>query len=251
MDMARAVETIVNAVANRRKGYVCATGVHGVMEAQRDPALREIFSQALMVVPDGMPTVWMGRLQGLRQMRRVFGPDLMLAVTADPALQECSHFLYGGAHGVADQLELSLRRHFPAIRIVGTCTPPFRPLNKAEERDLSETIARVRPDIFWVGLSTPKQERFMAEYLPRLDTTLMIGVGAAFDFLAGTKRQAPKWMQRHALEWLFRLYSEPRRLWRRYAYIVPGFAFLAVSELLRRAVRRNGSARRALSRKYH
>jgi N-acetylglucosaminyldiphosphoundecaprenol N-acetyl-beta-D-mannosaminyltransferase len=232
VDMARAVETIVNAVANRRKGYVCATGVHGVMEAQRDPALREIFSQALMVVPDGMPTVWMGRLQGLRQMRRVFGPDLMLAVTADPALQECSHFLYGGAHGVADQLELSLRRHFPSIRIVGTCTPPFRPLNKAEERDLSETIARVRPDIFWVGLSTPKQERFMAEYLPRLDTTLMIGVGAAFDFHTGRLKDSPAWVKQLGLQWLHRLFQEPTRLWKRYLINNPVFLAQAALQLL-------------------
>lgn len=232
MDMSRAVETIANAVANRSKGYICATGVHGVMEAQRDPSLREVFSRAVMVVPDGMPMVWMGRLQGLRQMHRVFGPELMLAVMADQALQECSHFLYGGADGVADELERSLRRRFPAIRILGTYTPPFRPLKKAERTQLRDTIARLRPDIFWVGLSTPKQEHFMAEYLPRLDTTLMIGVGAAFDFHTGRLKDSPAWMKQLGLQWLHRLFQEPTRLWKRYLINNPVFLAQAALQLM-------------------
>ncbi len=232
VDMARAVDTIAVAVSSHSKGYVCATGVHGVMEAQRDPGLREIFSRALLVVPDGMPTVWMGRLQGLRQMHRVFGPDLMLAVMADPTLQTCSHFLYGGADGVVDQLERSLRRRFPAIRIVGTWTPPYRPLNQAEERDLSERISRLRPDICWIGLSTPKQERFMAEYLPRLDATLMIGVGAAFDFHTGRLKDSPTWVKQLGLQWLHRLFQEPARLWKRYLINNPVFLAHAALQLV-------------------
>lgn len=232
MDMVRAVGTIASAIASRRKGYVCATGVHGVMEAQRDEALREIFSRALLVVPDGMPTVWMGHWQGHRQMRRVFGPDMMLAVMGDQKLQACTHFLYGGADGVANQLELSLRLRLPGIRIVGTYTPPFRPLNKAEDNDLKEMIARVRPDIFWVGLSTPKQERFMAEYLPRLDTTLMIGVGAAFDFHTGKLKDSPPWVKQLGLQWLHRLSQEPTRLWKRYLINNPLFVTKAAMQLL-------------------
>jgi N-acetylglucosaminyldiphosphoundecaprenol N-acetyl-beta-D-mannosaminyltransferase len=232
VDMAHAVDIIVNAVARRRKGYVCATGVHGVMEAQRDRSLREVFLQALLVVPDGMPTVWMGRLQGLRQMRRVFGPDLMLAVMTDPALRECSHFLFGGADGVADELELSLRRRFPAIRIAGKYTPPFRPLNQTEQTYLRETIARARPDITWVGLSTPKQERFMAEYLPLLDTTLMIGVGAAFDFHTGKLKDSPAWVKQLGLQWLHRLFQEPTRLWKRYLINNPAFLAQAALQLM-------------------
>ena len=226
--MARAVDTIVRAVSNRTKGYVCATGVHGVMEAQRDPALRNIFSRALMVVPDGMPTVWMGRLQGHRQMQRVFGPDLMLAVMSDPTLRDCSHFLYGGAPGVAEQLERSLHRRFPAVRIVGTYTPPFRPLNAAEQSDLREMIARLRPDIVWVGLSTPKQERFMAACLPSLDCTLLIGVGAAFDFHTGKLKDSPAWVKQLGLQWLHRLAQEPTRLWKRYLINNPLFLAQAV-----------------------
>jgi N-acetylglucosaminyldiphosphoundecaprenol N-acetyl-beta-D-mannosaminyltransferase len=236
VDMSSAVETIAKAVTNRTKGYVCATGVHGVMEAQRDSSLRKIFSKALLVVPDGMPTVWMGRLQGLRAMRRVFGPDLMLAAFGAIALRDCSHFLYGGPPGVAQQLEANLRQRFPNAQIVGTYTPPFRPLNEAESADLCEVLDHLRPDVVWVGLSTPKQERFMAEYLPRLNTTLMIGVGAAFDFHTGRLNDSPQWVKQSGLQWLHRLCQEPARLWRRYLLNNP--LFLAQAALQLTGIRR-------------
>jgi len=197
--MSAAVETIATAIAQGSRGYVCATGVHGVMEAQREPSLRTIFAQALLVVPDGMPMVWMGRLQGLRQIRRVFGPDLMLAVIGSPALHSCSHFLYGGDDGVAEQLQGRLLMRFPNANIVGTYTPPFRRLDGDELAALCEMVYRLRPDIMWVGLSTPKQERFMAEYLPRLRTTLMIGVGAAFDYHTGRVQDSPQWVKQCCL----------------------------------------------------
>jgi N-acetylglucosaminyldiphosphoundecaprenol N-acetyl-beta-D-mannosaminyltransferase len=236
VDMASGVHTIANAVATRSKGYVCATGVHGIMEAQRNASLRTVFSRALMVVPDGMPTVWMGHLQGLRQMHRVFGPDLMLAVIGDRALHGCSHFLYGGAPGVAGELEASLRRNFPGVQIVGTYTPPFRTLDHTEASELQQTIDRLRPDIVWVGLSTPKQEQFMAEYLPLLNTTVMIGVGAAFDFHTGRLKDSPSWIKQLGLQWLHRLLQEPRRLWKRYLLNNPAFlvnAFLQLTNIRR------------------
>ncbi len=236
VDMSAAVQTIANAVATRSKGYVCATGVHGIMEAQRNASLRTVFSRALMVVPDGMPTVWMGHLQGLRQMRRVFGPDLMLAVIGDRALRGCSHFLYGGAPGVAGELAASLRRSFPDAQIVGTYTPPFRTLDHTEASELQQTIDRLRPDIVWVGLSTPKQEKFMAEYLPHLNTTVMIGVGAAFDFHTGRLKDSPAWIKQLGLQWLHRLLQEPRRLWKRYLLNNPAFlvnAFLQLTSIRR------------------
>ena len=229
--MSTAVEAIAAAMAQGRKGYVCATGVHGVMEAQRDPALRTIFARALLVAPDGMPMVWMGRLRGFRHMRRVYGPDLMLAVFGDPALQGCSHLLYGGDYGVAEQLRECLLQRFPSANIVGTYTPPFRPLNQDESAELCEMIERLRPDIIWIGLSTPKQERFMAEYLPRLRTTLMIGVGAAFDYHTGRLRDSPLWVKQCGLQWLHRLLQEPRRLWRRYLINNPLFLVQAGLQL--------------------
>lgn len=231
VDLDAAVTTIAHAIETRTRGYVCATGVHGVMEAQRDLSLRRIFSQALLVVPDGMPTVWMGRLQGLRNMRRIFGPDLMLAVLDSPKLRGCSHFLYGGNSGVAQKLQLTLQQRFPQASIAGSYTPPFRPLNETEAAELCAIVERLRPDITWVGLSTPKQERFMAEYLPRLSTTLIIGVGAAFDFHTGRLKDSPQWVKQAGLQWLHRLAQEPGRLGKRYLTNNPLFLAQAVLQL--------------------
>jgi N-acetylglucosaminyldiphosphoundecaprenol N-acetyl-beta-D-mannosaminyltransferase len=192
------------------------TGVHGVSEAQTDPEFRQILNRAFLCTPDGMPLVWVGRWQGQKQMDRVYGPDLMLAVMALSENTGWRHFFYGGADGTAQVLQTKLLERFPKLQIVGANEPPFRPLNVDEQQKLREEVGAARPDIMWVGLSTPKQERFMAQYLERLDVTLMFGVGAAFDFHAGKIRQAPKWMQRSGLEWCFRLGCEPRRLWRRY-----------------------------------
>jgi len=211
-----ALAGITQALEKKEKGYVCITGVHGVSEAQSDPEFRQILNRAFLCTPDGMPLVWVGRWQGQKQMARVYGPDLMLAVLALSERMGWRHFLYGGGGGTAQTLQEKLLERFPKLRIVGTYQPPFRPLNAAEQADLKETVRQARPDVIWVGLSTPKQERFMAEYLTELDVTLMFGVGAAFDFLAGRVRQAPRWMQRSGLEWLFRLCCEPRRLWKRY-----------------------------------
>jgi N-acetylglucosaminyldiphosphoundecaprenol N-acetyl-beta-D-mannosaminyltransferase len=231
VNMDSAVTLISEAVAKRTKGYVCVTGVHGVMEARRNCAVRKALSNALLVIPDGMPTVWMGRLQGLRQMRRVFGPDLMLAIFGDPSLEGCSHFLYGGDSGVAAALEASLSMRFAKAKIVGTYTPPFRPLNHAEDADLCALVRRLEPDIVWVGLSTPKQELFMAEYLPRLHTRLMIGVGAAFDFHTGRIKDSPGWMKQLGLQWAHRLAQEPKRLWKRYLLNNPTFVSQALLQM--------------------
>lgn len=211
-----ALARISEALAKRQKGYVCVTGVHGVSEAQSDADFRRILNRSFLCTPDGMPLVWVGRLQGKKQMDRVYGPDLMLLVMAESEKRGWKHFFYGGAHGTAEALRTKLVEKFPKLQVSGTYEPPFRPLNAQEQADLSEAVRKAQPDMMWVGLSTPKQERFMAEYLQKLDVTLMFGVGAAFDFHAGKVRQAPRWMQRAGLEWLFRLCSEPRRLWKRY-----------------------------------
>lgn len=212
----RAVAVIKEAVRDRRRGYICVTGVHGVSESQDDPALKEVHNRAFLVTPDGMPLVWLGRRLATEPVDRVYGPDLLLTVCESTADSHCRHFFYGGAPGVAEELAAELSRRFPGLTVCGTYCPPFRPLTGEETTELQQVISEARPDIIWVGLSTPKQERFMAENLPRLDTTLMIGVGAAFDFHTGRVRQAPRWMQRSGLEWLFRLIMEPRRLAGRY-----------------------------------
>jgi N-acetylglucosaminyldiphosphoundecaprenol N-acetyl-beta-D-mannosaminyltransferase len=172
----------------------------------------------------------MSWLAGKKNVGRVYGPDLMLEVCG---LTGVRHFLYGGSNGTAALLEGKLKERFPAIQIVGTYEPPWRPLEPGEEAALQEQVRRARPDVLWVGLSTPKQERFMAEYLPKLEVTLMVGVGAAFDFHSGKVKQAPRWMQSAGLEWLYRLGQEPRRLWRRYLKNNPRFLWNAACQILR------------------
>jgi N-acetylglucosaminyldiphosphoundecaprenol N-acetyl-beta-D-mannosaminyltransferase len=216
LNLRTALEAIAAAVRERRKGYICVTGVHGVMEAQDNPAFKKILNGAFLCTPDGMPMVWAGKLDGHGEMTRVYGPDLMLEVCAWSETTGCKHFFYGGADGVAELLAQKLKAKFPRLQVVGTYTPPFRPLNETEVKALEEQIRVAQPDMLWVGLSTPKQEKFMVEFLPRLDVTVMVGVGAAFDFHSGRISQAPRWMQHTGLEWLYRLGCEPRRLWKRY-----------------------------------
>lgn len=223
INMAMALQTIEGWIAQRQSHYICVTGVHGVMESQRDVELRWIHNTAGLVTPDGMPLVWLSRLLGFRHVRRVYGPDLMLAVCERSTLQGYRHFLYGGAPGVADQLACCLQARFPGLTIAGTYCPPFRPLTPQEDVVVVEQINVAQPDIVWVGLSTPKQEQWMATHVQHLHAPVLIGVGAAYDFLSGVKRQAPCWMQHSGLEWLFRLLQEPRRLWRRYLSNNPRF----------------------------
>ena len=231
IDMDRAIELSDRLLQTGGKGYICVTGVHGVMEAQRDPALRHILNRAFLVTPDGMPTVWMGHLQGYRAMRRVYGPDYMMAMCRLSLSRGYRHFLYGGDIGIVERLKSRLEGLLPGIEIVGAYTPPFRPLRPSEERRLVEMVSQCRPDILWVGLSTPKQERFMAENIARLDVHLMVGVGAAFDIHAGMLRDAHPWIKRSGLQWLDRLIREPRRLWRRYLSNNPPFVWKACLQL--------------------
>jgi N-acetylglucosaminyldiphosphoundecaprenol N-acetyl-beta-D-mannosaminyltransferase len=225
VNMEQAILACDSLIAGNDHGYVSVTGVHGIMEAQSDPSFRATLNQSFLCVPDGMPMVWVGRLQGHRNMRRVYGPDFMLEFLRHSVARNYRHFLYGGKQGVAGELATELCRRFVGLQIVGTYTPPFRPLSADEESELAATLQACKPDVIWVGLSTPKQERFMAQYLNRLDTKLMIGVGAAFDVHTGNMKDAPAWVKAAGLQWLHRLLQEPRRLWRRYLLNNPRFLF--------------------------
>lgn len=230
--MADALRTIDDWIRRREAHYICITGVHGVMESQRDEQIRQIHNEAGLVTPDGMPLVWLSRWQGFDRVSRVYGPDLMLACCTASGYTDYSHFLYGGGPGVVDRLTERLHRRFPRLRIVGSYSPPFRALSPSEDADVVRRINAAAPDIVWVGLSTPKQERWMWEHRGLIQAPVMVGVGAAFDFNAGLKRQAPAWMQASSLEWLFRLGSEPRRLGARYLRNNPLFVWYAVRQLL-------------------
>jgi N-acetylglucosaminyldiphosphoundecaprenol N-acetyl-beta-D-mannosaminyltransferase len=236
IDLPTAASIIESAVWKGTKGYVCVTGVHGVMEAQRDPELRGILNHALLVTPDGMPTVWVGRMQGNSGMKRVFGPDLMLEVCQRSVETGFRHFLYGGNPGIAAELAEYLRRSFPGIAVVGTYTPPFRPLAASEQFALEKQMSAAKPDIVWVGLGCPKQEKFMAANLHRLPCKIMVGVGAAFDIHTGHVKDAPNWMKAAGLQWAHRLWQEPRRLWKR--YLVNNSAFLGALSLQLTGLRR-------------
>lgn len=232
LNLPTALAEIAAAISERRKGYICVTGVHGVMEAQADSDFKAILNSALLCTPDGVPMVWAGKLHGFSEMDRVYGPDLLLTVCEWSVKSGCRNFFFGGAEGVAGLLAEKLKARFPGLVVAGTFTPPFRGLRPDEEKQLQEFVRESRPDIIWVGLSTPKQERFMAEYLPKLDATLLIGIGAAFDFHSGRVKQAPRWMQRSGLEWFYRLCREPRRLAKRYLRNNPLFVWKFSGQLL-------------------
>lgn len=217
VNMETAVERVMGWIDRRDRHYVAVTGVHGVVEAQGDAAMKRILNGAGLAVPDGMPMVWLSKWAGHSNVSRVFGPDFMLALTGALAKEGRRVFYYGGAPGIADELAAAMRSKSPGIVDTGVYTPPYRDLTSAEREEVIGLINAARPDIVWVGLSTPKQEKWMAQMRPFLDAPVLVGVGAAFDYNTGRVKRAPRWMQASGLEWLFRIIQEPRRLWRRYA----------------------------------
>ncbi|MGH9572491.1 MAG: WecB/TagA/CpsF family glycosyltransferase [Candidatus Acidiferrales bacterium] len=211
---------------------IAVTGMHGITEAQHDPQFRNILNSADLVVPDGMPLVWLGRRRGLPLRHRVYGPELMAAFCAHGLTRGLRHFLYGGGPGVADGVAIALRERFPGIQIVGTLSPPFRSLTTEEDAAYVSIINESGADVVWVSLSEIKQDTWMFEHRDHLDVPVLVGIGAAFDFFAGLKRQAPEWMRESGFEWLFRLIQEPRRLWRRYLVYGSRFVYLVALEEL-------------------
>jgi N-acetylglucosaminyldiphosphoundecaprenol N-acetyl-beta-D-mannosaminyltransferase len=230
--MSIAVNTVRDWIDRNDRNFVCVTGVHGVMESYRDPTLRKIHNAAGLVTPDGMPLVWLGRRLGFGQIKRVYGPDLMLALCEYSMGKAYSHFLYGGGPGVPEKLAEELKDRFPGLQVAGVYSPPFRELTPDEDEGVIKMINDSGAQIVWIGLSTPKQEKWMSSHLKKLKAPVLIGVGAAFDIHSGLKPQAPAWMRNSGLEWLFRLITEPRRLWKRYAINNPMFVALAARQLL-------------------
>ena len=231
VNMDLAVAAIEGWIQRSEPHYVCVATVNNITECQRDPEFRRIHARSGMVTPDGMPLVWLSQLKGARHVKRVYGPDLMLEMSQVSVEKGYRYFLYGGGEGIADRLASKLIERYPGLQIVGTDTPPFSPLTTEEDQAAIERINAAKPDIVWVGLSTPKQERWMASHVHKLNVPVLIGVGAAFDFHAGVKKQAPHWMQRSGLEWLHRLACEPRRLWKRYFINNPWFVGLVLLQL--------------------
>lgn len=223
VNMDGALRAIGGWIARGERHYVCVTGVHGVMESQRSEALRRIHNGAGLVTPDGMPLAWLLRLGGHRHAGQVCGPELMPLAFAAGQDRGHRHFLYGATEETLARLRRAMLDVAPRAEIVGCHAPPFRPLTPQEDREIVAEINALRPDIVWVGLSTPKQEVWMAEHRPLLDAPVLIGVGAAFDIHAGLRRRAPRVLRHIGLEWLYRLAQEPGRLAGRYLRNNPAF----------------------------
>jgi N-acetylglucosaminyldiphosphoundecaprenol N-acetyl-beta-D-mannosaminyltransferase len=232
INMQQALDTIDQWIETRDPHYVCVTPAHAVMDCYRSSELRQIYNHSGLTTPDGMAIVWLLKWQGFRSVERVYGPDLLQAVCRQSLSNGYRHYFYGGAPGVAERLSEKLVKKYNGVRIVGLDCPPFRELTPEEDEAAVQRMCAANPDIVWIGIGSPRQERWMVDHLKRVGAPVMIGVGAAFDFISGNKPQAPRWMQKNGLEWFFRLASEPGRLWRRYILSYPRFTMLVLLQLM-------------------
>ena len=225
IDMNDACLVIIDAVSKSPKKYICVCPISTIMECRKDDRVLTSVNSADLATPDGMAVVWLGRMRGYKNIRRVYGPELMQNICEISIKKGYRHYFYGSTEGTLNKLEERLSKKYPGLIVEGKFSPPFRQLTGEEDREIVERINWVNPDIVWVGLGSPKQDVWMHEHRGRLNASVLIGVGAAFDFLAGVKPQAPRWIRDNGFEWLFRLVTEPKRLWRRYLVSYPLFVY--------------------------
>lgn len=228
-----AIHRVAQLAAAKRGGYVCFSTVHMIMESHDSPEFGARVNAADMIVPDGMPLVWMQKLQGRKNATRVRANDLMIMLCEHAEKHGLKVGFYGGKQVVIDAIIERAKRDFPKLQIVYAYSPPFRPLTEEEDAQIVADINTVAPDLLFMGLGCPKQENWMHAHRDKL-TAVMLGVGASFDFFAGNIKESPEWMGRLGLEWLFRLTQEPKRLWRRYLILNPRFVTLAALQLLKK-----------------
>lgn len=224
------LEIIDQQIKLKRPHFICVAATHLIMEAYYDNKLRQAINQALCITTDGMPLVWLAQQKGHKQTQRIYGPDLMLRGCAMAQDNNYKIFLVGGGKGQGAKLSKKLKQQFPKLQIVGFFDTPTRPLSSKDSQKIVKKINHSQADLVWVGLGCPFQEHWMVKYHKQLDHALCIGVGAAFDFISGQKKQAPPWMRKHGLEWLFRLLQEPKRLWRRYLILNSTFIWTLITQ---------------------
>ena len=231
-DIECAVEKVVASCLRDDKDNRCisATGAHGLVYARKNPAFREVLGQFFLNLPDGMPGVWIGKIKGAGKIKRCYGPEFFKQMMIATAKLPITHFFCGGNEGVAEELKKSVESRFGNNNIVGVFTPPFLPVDEYDYNTIANSINNTKANIVWIGLSTPKQEQFALHLSSKTNVNYIIAVGAAFDFHIGKIMQAPLFMQRVGLEWLFRMLTEPRRLFRRYFEIVPMFIYYNLRE---------------------
>jgi N-acetylglucosaminyldiphosphoundecaprenol N-acetyl-beta-D-mannosaminyltransferase len=232
--MASALDRVLKQCSDGGGGYVCFTNAHVAVMAREDPGLRGVINGSFLSLPDGKPVYLSGKIRGISQLEHISGPEFFGRVLASEKSSRLRHYFYGGRSEVLECLLDNIKRSFPHADIVGYESPPFRALTEAEASAVNERIRSVKPDVVWVGLGAPKQELWMASHWSALRPALLLGVGAAFDFYAGSLNRAPVWMQRAGMEWVYRLWQEPKRLWRRYFYTNTMFILYTLSDLLRR-----------------
>jgi N-acetylglucosaminyldiphosphoundecaprenol N-acetyl-beta-D-mannosaminyltransferase len=230
-DHASAIERVAELVEKGHGGYVCFSTVHMTMESFDNAEYAAKVNAADLIIPDGMPLVWMQKLQGERQAARVRANDLMIMLCAYAEKNNLSVGFYGGKQTVVDAILEKAKKDYPNLKIAYALSPPFRPLTDEEDAEITAEINEKKPDILFMGLGCPKQENWMWAHKEKL-TAVMLGVGASFDFFAGNVRESPEWLGKLGLEWLFRLTQEPRRLWRRYLILNPRFIWLATLQML-------------------
>ena len=240
IDIEHATDLIGHLAASAPGSYVTVTGAHGIVEFVYSESVRKAHQHAALAVPDGMPLVWLGRLLGFRSMGRVYGPDLIESVFSRRDLRHLRHFFYGSTPAVIEKLTTTLRSRFGEFTLAGAYSPPIRPVGFAEDESILSQIRESSADIIWIGLSTPKQELWLDTHMHKIGHGVGVGVGAAFDLVSGTTPQAPRWIQRSGFEWLFRLAMEPKRLFRRYLFIIPRFSYFMVETLVTSRWQRRG-----------
>lgn len=234
IDMDDACSLVEEALRCRQKIYVCVCPVSTIMECKKDERVLLSVNSADLATPDGMAVVWIGKALGHKNIRRVYGPELMQEVCGISGKSKYKNYLYGSSPDVLNKLKMRLEERYPGLVINGSFSPPFRQLTREEDEKIIDEINRSNPDIVWVGLGSPKQDLWMYEHRARINAPVMVGVGAAFDFLAGVKPQAPRWIRDNGFEWLFRLITEPKRLWRRYLVNYPLFVYYLALDLVSR-----------------
>lgn len=237
IDMNDACLAVEDAILKRQKKYICVCPVSTIMECKRDKKALASVNSADLATPDGMAIVWIGKILGYKNIRRVYGPELMEKVCVISAKSGYKNYLYGSTQEVLNKLKERLINRYPGLVISGMFSPGFGPLSNDKDDKIVGEINNNAPDIIWVGLGSPKQDLWMYEYRDKLNAPVMIGVGAAFDFLAGTKPQAPRWIRNNGFEWLFRLVAEPKRLWRRYLVNYPLFIYYLLVELVSKPIK--------------
>ncbi|MCR4336540.1 MAG: WecB/TagA/CpsF family glycosyltransferase [Candidatus Omnitrophica bacterium] len=225
-------QVVDNWIQTREKTYVCVANVDTIIHCQDHEDYREVINHASIATPDGMPLVWIGKGRGSKNIQRTYGPDLLLALCDKGQAKKYRHYFYGGTHQGNEKLIEQLKKRFPELNVVGCYAPAFLQSKEKESAQILEKINATSPDILWIGLGAPKQEHWMANHRSLLHVPVMIGVGAAFDFLSGGKPQAPRWMMRVGMEWCFRLCSEPKRLWKRYLIGNTRFLFLFLKDVM-------------------